>query len=85
METKEWEFYTQIIQGGKENNEGIAPKIDQAVAKINEREKVLENEKVLLGKAQEETSSIPSYINKIEDKKLQKKSKRSGGFLQKTL
>ncbi|EEM37600.1 hypothetical protein bthur0004_66240 [Bacillus thuringiensis serovar sotto str. T04001] len=45
----------------------------------------MENEKVLLGKAQEETSSIPSYINKIEDKKLQKKSKRSGGFLQKTL
>ncbi|MDM5152511.1 YkyA family protein [Bacillus sp. DX1.1] len=45
LETQEQELYAQIIQEGKENNEGIAPKIDQAVAKVNEREKVLKNEK----------------------------------------
>jgi chromosome segregation ATPase len=76
LETQGQELYTQIIKEGKEHNEAVLQKIEQAIANVDEREKVLENEKDALGKAQKETKSVQSYVDKIEDKKLQKQAKK---------
>ncbi|MDZ5606202.1 YkyA family protein [Bacillus pseudomycoides] len=76
LEIQEQELYTQIVQEGKEHNEAVIPKIEQAVANVNECEKVLKNEKDVLEKAQKETTSVHNYIDKIEDKKLQKQAKK---------
>ena len=54
----------------------MTSEIDQAILNVNEREKILKNEKDSLEKAQQETKLIQSYINKIEDKKLQKQAKQ---------
>ena len=50
-------------------------KIEQATANVNDREKVLKNEKEMLEKAQKETKSVQSNIEKLEDKKIQKQAK----------
>ncbi|MEN1939209.1 YkyA family protein [Paenibacillus sp. 102] len=76
LETKEQELYNQIIQEGKEHNEAIISQIEQAVSSINAREKLLEDEKDVLEKAQKEVTSVHSYINKIEDEKLQTQAKQ---------
>ncbi|KEK24166.1 YkyA family protein [Bacillus gaemokensis] len=76
LETKGQELYGQIIQEGKEHNEVVAQKIDQAVTNVDEREKLLKNEKDSLEKAQKETKSVQSYVDKIEDKKLQTQAKK---------
>ena len=76
LETKEQELYNQIIQEGKEQNEGVMQKIEQAIATVNEREKLLKDEKDVLEKAQKETASAHSYIDKIEDKKLKNQARK---------
>ncbi|HDR8474838.1 TPA: YkyA family protein [Bacillus cereus] len=76
LETQGQELYTQIVQEGKERNEVVVQKIEQAVVNVREREKMLQNEKDVLEKAQKETKSVHSYIDKIEDKKLQKQAKK---------
>ncbi|PEB41255.1 YkyA family protein [Bacillus pseudomycoides] len=76
LETKEQELYNQIIQEGKEQNEGVIQKIEQAIATVNEREKLLKDEKDVLEKAQKETASVHSYIDKIEDKKLKNQAEK---------
>ncbi|MBE7121238.1 hypothetical protein FT638_15015 [Bacillus cereus] len=76
LETQGQELYTQIIKEGKEHNEAVLQKIEQAIENVDEREKVLKNEKDALGKAQKETKSVQSYVDKIEDKKLQKQAKK---------
>ncbi|HHT7189447.1 YkyA family protein [Bacillus cereus group sp. Bc222] len=75
LEIQEQDLYTQIIKEGKEHNEAVLPKIEQAIANIDEREKVLGNEKDALEKAQKATKSVQSYVDKIEDKKLKKQAK----------
>ncbi|EEK73587.1 hypothetical protein bcere0007_18490 [Bacillus mycoides] len=75
LEKQGQELYSQILQEGKEHNEAVTKKIEEATANVNEREKVLKNEKELLEKAQKETKSVQSNIEKIEDKKLQKQAK----------
>jgi hypothetical protein len=76
LETKGQELYDQIVQEGKEHNEAVIPKIEQAVTNVDEREIVLKSEKDALEKAQKETTSVHNYIDKIEDKKLQKQAKK---------
>lgn len=76
LETKGQELYDQIVQEGKEHYEAVIPKIEQAVTNVAEREKVLKSEKDVLEKAQKETTSAHNYIDKIEDKKLQKQAKK---------
>ncbi|EEM06683.1 YkyA family protein [Bacillus pseudomycoides] len=76
LETKEQELYNQIIQEGKEQNEGVIQKIEQAIATVNEREKLVKDEKDVLEKAQKETASVHSYIDKIEDKKLKNQAEK---------
>lgn len=73
LEIEEEELYAQIIREGKEHDKVAAKKIDQAVANVDEREKVLKNEQEVLAKASKEMKSVPNYVDKIEDKKLQKK------------
>ena len=75
LEKQGQELYAQILQEGKEHNEAVTKKIEEATANVNEREKVLKNEKELLEKAQKETKSVQSNIEKLEDKKLQKQAK----------
>ncbi|MBE7120907.1 MULTISPECIES: YkyA family protein [Bacillus cereus group] len=75
LEKQGQELYSQILQEGKEHNEAVTKKIEEATANVNEREKVLKNEKELLEKAQKETKSVQSNIEKLEDKKLQKQAK----------
>ena len=53
----------------------IMKKIEQATANVDDREK-LKSEKEMLEKAQKETKSVQSNIEKIEDKKLQNKQKQ---------
>ncbi|WP_422109740.1 YkyA family protein [Bacillus pseudomycoides] len=76
LETKQQELYNQIIQEGKEQNEGVIQKIEQAIATVNEREKLVKDEKDVLEKAQKETASVHSYIDKIEDKKLKNQAEK---------
>ncbi|KFN03557.1 hypothetical protein D0U04_10225 [Bacillus clarus] len=76
LEKQGQELYSQILQEGKEQNEAVMKKIDQATAIVDEREKILKNEKELLEKAQKETKSVQSNIDKIEDKKLQGQAKK---------
>ncbi|MGZ9785278.1 MULTISPECIES: YkyA family protein [Bacillus] len=76
LETKEQELYNQIIQEGKEQNEGVIQKIEQAIATVNEREKLVKDEKDVLEKAQKETASVHSYIDKIEDKRLKNQAEK---------
>ncbi|EOO73650.1 MULTISPECIES: YkyA family protein [Bacillus] len=75
LEKQGQELYSQILQEGKEHNEAVTKKIEQATTNVDEREKVLKNERELLEKAQKETKSVQSNIEKLEDKKLQKQAK----------
>ncbi len=75
LEQQGQELYSQILQEGKEHNEAVSKKIEQATANVDEREKVLKNSKEQLEKAQKETTSVQSNIEKLEDKKLQKQAK----------
>ncbi|PGE99929.1 hypothetical protein COF51_30735 [Bacillus pseudomycoides] len=76
LEKQGQELYAQIIKEGKEHNEAVAKKLDQAVLNVGEREKILKNEKDALEKAQKETNSVQSNVEKIEDKKIQKQAKK---------
>ncbi|MED2678107.1 YkyA family protein, partial [Bacillus thuringiensis] len=75
LEKQGQELYAQILQEGKDHNEAVVKKIEQATANVDDREKVLKSEKEMLEKAQKETKSVQSNIEKIEDKKLQKQAK----------
>ncbi len=75
LEKQGQELYSQILQEGKDHNEAVMKKIEQATANVDDREKALKNEKEMLEKAQKETKSVQSNIEKLEDKKLQKQAK----------
>ncbi|PHE15697.1 hypothetical protein COF59_11075 [Bacillus pseudomycoides] len=76
LEKQGQELYTQITLEGKENNQVVKEKLDQAVTNINDREKVLEKEKATLENAQNEVKSADKYIKKLEDKKLQEQAEK---------
>ncbi|WP_033707497.1 YkyA family protein [Bacillus mycoides] len=76
LEKQGQELYTQITLEGKENNQVVKEKLDQAVTNINDREKVLEKEKTTLENAQNEVKSVDKYIKKLEDKKLQEQAEK---------
>ncbi|MEB3057234.1 YkyA family protein [Bacillus pseudomycoides] len=76
LEKQGQELYTQITLEGKENNQVVKEKLDQAVTNIHDREKVLEKEKVTLENAQNEVKSVDKYIKKLEDKKLQEQAEK---------
>lgn len=74
LEKQGQELYTQITLEGKENNQVVKEKLDQAVTNIHDREKVLEKEKATLENAQHEVKSVDKYIKKLEDKKLKEQA-----------
>ena len=76
LEKQGQELYTQITIEGKENNQVVKEKLDQAIANINDRKKVLEKEKATLENAQNEVTSVDKYIKKLEDKKLQEQAEK---------
>ncbi|MCU4970861.1 YkyA family protein [Bacillus toyonensis] len=76
LEKQGQELYTQITIEGKKNNQVVKEKLDQAIANINDRKKVLEKEKATLENAQNEVKSVDKYIKKLEDKKLQEQSEK---------
>ncbi|PFD41612.1 hypothetical protein CN285_11965 [Bacillus cereus] len=76
LEKQGQELYTQITLEGKENNQVVKEKLDQAVTNINDREKVLEKEKTTLENAQNEVKSVDKYIKKLEDKKSQEQAEK---------
>ncbi|MGX5469594.1 YkyA family protein [Bacillus toyonensis] len=76
LEKQGQELYTQITIEGKENNQVVKEKLDQAIANINDRKKVLEKEKATLENAQNEVKSVDKYIKKLQDKKLQEQAKK---------
>ncbi|PEI86131.1 YkyA family protein [Bacillus toyonensis] len=76
LEKQGQELYTQITIEGKENNQVVKEKLDQAIANINDRKKVLEKEKATLENAQNEVKSVDKYIKKLEDKKLQEQAEK---------
>ncbi len=71
------ELYSQILQEGKDHNDAVMKKIEQATANVDDREKTLKNEKEMLEKAQKETKSVQGNIEKLEDKKVTKTSESS--------
>ena len=75
LEKEGQELYSQILQEGKDHNDAVMKKIEQATANVDDREKVLKNEKEMLEKAHKETKSVQGNIEKLEDKKLQKQAK----------
>ena len=78
LEKEGQELYSQILQEGKDHNDAVMKKIEQATANVDDREKVLKNEKEMLEKAHKETKSVQGNIEKLEDKKLQKQAKAVG-------
>lgn len=76
LETKNQELYSQILKDGKANNELVTGKIDQAMANIDEREKIINKEKDLLENEQKKVQSHQSYIDKIKDGKLKKQANK---------
>ncbi|SFI25278.1 MULTISPECIES: YkyA family protein [unclassified Bacillus (in: firmicutes)] len=76
LEKQGQELYTQITHEGKENNQVVKEKLDQAVTNIRDREKILEKEKISLRNAEEEMNSVDKYIKKLEDKKLQEQAEK---------
>ncbi|PEF21238.1 YkyA family protein [Bacillus pseudomycoides] len=76
LEKQGQELYNQITLEGKENNQVVKEKLDQAVTNINDREKVLEKEKATLENAKNEVKSVDNYIKKLEDKKLQEQAEK---------
>ncbi|HDR7437147.1 TPA: YkyA family protein [Bacillus anthracis] len=76
LEKQGQELYTQITIEGKENNQIVKEKLDQAIANIHDRKKVLEKEKATLENAQNEVKSVDKYIKKLEDKKLQEQAEK---------
>ncbi|WP_439952442.1 YkyA family protein [Bacillus cereus] len=75
LEKQGQELYNQIINDGKDSNQAIMPKLEQATKNIDEREKVWNKEKEAFGKAQEEVKSVHKTIDKMEDAALQKQAK----------
>ncbi|TKI85585.1 YkyA family protein [Bacillus mycoides] len=75
LEKEGQELYNQIINEGKDSNQAIMPKLEQATKSIDEREKVWNKEKEAFGKAQEEVKSVHKTIDKMEDAALQKQAK----------
>ncbi|MFJ8456193.1 YkyA family protein [Bacillus paramycoides] len=76
LEIRGQELYNQIIEEGKVHNEPVIQEIEQAIIGIDARGGLLEDEKVVLEKAQKEVTAVHGYINKIEDKKLQTQAKQ---------
>ncbi|MEI4802780.1 YkyA family protein [Bacillus sp. FJAT-51639] len=76
LEKQGQELYTQITHEGKENNQVVKEKLDQAVTNIRDREKILEKEKISLRNAEEEMNPVDKYIKKLEDKKLQEQAEK---------
>ncbi|PEO53575.1 hypothetical protein COI41_31065 [Bacillus toyonensis] len=76
LEEQGLELYNQITLEGKENNQVVKEKIDQAVTNIHDRKKVLEKEKATLENAQNEVKSVDKYIKRLEDKKLQEQAEK---------
>lgn len=76
LEKQGQELYTQITHEGKENNQVVKDKLDQAVTNIHDREKVLEKEKTVLGNAQEEVKYVDKNIKKLEDTKLKQQAEK---------
>ncbi|WP_242315082.1 YkyA family protein [Bacillus cereus group sp. BfR-BA-01355] len=75
LEKQGQELYNQIINDGKDSNQAIMPKLEQATKNINDREKVVKKEKEAFGKAQEEVKSVHKTIDKMEGAALQKQAK----------
>ncbi|HDR6316677.1 TPA: YkyA family protein [Bacillus thuringiensis] len=75
LEKEGQELYNQIINDGKDSNQAIMPKLEQATKNIDDREKVWDKEKEAFGKAQEEVKSVHNTIDKMEDAALQKQAK----------
>ncbi|WP_439743018.1 YkyA family protein [Bacillus pseudomycoides] len=76
LEKQGLELYNQITLEGKENNQVVKGKLDQAVTNIHDRKKVLEKGKATLENAQNEVKSVDNYIKKLEDKKLQEQAEK---------
>lgn len=76
LEKESQELYVQIMEGGKDNNQVVKEKLDQAVKNIEERGKIIDKEKEALNKAQEEMKPVDEYIKKIEDDKLKKQAEK---------
>lgn len=77
LETLEKEgqtLYSQIVQEGKDNNQAVKEKLDQAMKNTAERGKVIDKEKEALNKAQEEVKSVDKYVKKIENGKLKEQA-----------
>ncbi|MEN1934513.1 YkyA family protein [Paenibacillus sp. 102] len=77
LETLEKEgqtLYGQIVQEGKDNNQAVKEKLDQAMKNTAERGKVIDKEKEALNKAQEEVKSVDKYVKKIENGKLKEQA-----------
>ncbi len=53
LEKQGQELYAQILQEGKDHNEAVVTKIEQATANVDDREKVLKSEKEMLEKSTE--------------------------------
>jgi len=76
LEKQGQELYSQIVKDGKDNNQVVKEKLDQAVKSVADREKVLDKEKETLDKAQTETKDVDKYVKELEDKKLQEQAKK---------
>ncbi|MGR5975812.1 YkyA family protein [Bacillus paranthracis] len=53
LEKEGQELYSQILQEGKDHNDAVMKKIEQATANVDDREKTLKNEKEMLEKSSE--------------------------------
>lgn len=76
LEKQGQELYSQIVKDGKDNNQVVKEKVDQAVQSVTDREKVLDKEKDTLDKAQAETKDVDKHVKDLKDNKLQEQAKK---------
>ncbi|MDM5156184.1 YkyA family protein [Bacillus sp. DX1.1] len=76
LEKQGQELYAQIVQEGKDNNQAVKEKLDQALKNTAERGKVIDKEKEALNEAQEEIKSVDKHVKKIEDNKLKQQAEK---------
>ncbi len=72
LEQNEAELYKQIIQNGKKSNQDVQAEIEEALASITERKKLIEEQLRIITAAYEETEDAASLIQKIGEEEIRK-------------
>ncbi|MFX3624072.1 MAG: YkyA family protein [Ectobacillus sp.] len=76
IETENKELYNKILQDGKEDNQTVQSIIDKAVQGVNDRKKIVDDERDMLKKAQQEMKESKEYIKDLQEAGMKAQAKK---------